>query len=110
MPEIDSMSEDLPALWEPVTAITGRSMSTCTLWKVSTIDHMLNTVAIIPRQMQRIDDVKHSPSSRCMLGVGEPNTFCFVPGCDLSCRPSPTGRFTLWRKPAVSLGDKALGR
>jgi hypothetical protein len=33
MPEIDSMSEDFPADWEPMTAIWGRSMSTCTLYE-----------------------------------------------------------------------------
>jgi hypothetical protein len=31
MPEMDSMSEDFPALWEPMTAIWGRSISTWTL-------------------------------------------------------------------------------
>jgi len=31
MPEIDSISEDFPALWAPITAICGRSMSVWTL-------------------------------------------------------------------------------
>ena len=31
IPEIDSMREDFPALWDPITAIWGRSISTCTL-------------------------------------------------------------------------------
>jgi hypothetical protein len=31
MPEIDSMSDDFPALWFPMTAICGKSMSTWTL-------------------------------------------------------------------------------
>ena len=30
MPAIDSMSDDLPALCEPMTAIIGRSISACT--------------------------------------------------------------------------------
>lgn len=33
MPEIDSMSDDFPALWFPMTAICGKSMSTWTLHK-----------------------------------------------------------------------------
>ena len=33
MPEMDSMRDDLPALWFPMTAIIGRSMSVCTLPK-----------------------------------------------------------------------------
>lgn len=33
IPEIDSMRDDLPALWEPITAIMGRSISACTLSK-----------------------------------------------------------------------------
>ena len=33
IPEMASMSEDFPALWLPMTAIWGRSMSTCTLQK-----------------------------------------------------------------------------
>ena len=36
IPDIDSMSDDFPALCEPMTAIWGRSMSTCTLhWTTS---------------------------------------------------------------------------
>ena len=31
MPEMDSMRDDLPALWLPITAIIGRSISVCTL-------------------------------------------------------------------------------
>lgn len=31
IPEMDSISEDLPALWFPTTTIRGRSMSTWTL-------------------------------------------------------------------------------
>ena len=31
IPEMDSIKEDFPALWEPMTAIWGRSMSTWTL-------------------------------------------------------------------------------
>lgn len=31
IPEIDSIREDFPALWDPITAIWGRSISTCTL-------------------------------------------------------------------------------
>jgi hypothetical protein len=31
MPEIDSIRDDFPALWLPMTAISGRSISVCTL-------------------------------------------------------------------------------
>ena len=31
IPDMDSISEDFPALCEPMTAIWGKSMSTCTL-------------------------------------------------------------------------------
>lgn len=31
MPDMDSINDDFPALWLPITAIWGRSMSTCTL-------------------------------------------------------------------------------
>ena len=31
-PEMDSMQEDLPALCDPMAAMVGRSMSTCTLY------------------------------------------------------------------------------
>jgi hypothetical protein len=31
MPEIDSIRDDFPALWLPMTAINGRSISVCTL-------------------------------------------------------------------------------
>ena len=36
MPEIDSMSDDLPALWDPITAICGRSISLWTLRDTTT--------------------------------------------------------------------------
>lgn len=31
IPDIDSIKDDFPALWEPITAIMGRSMSAPTL-------------------------------------------------------------------------------
>lgn len=41
IPEIDSMREDFPALWDPITAICGRSISTCTL---SNVQHRQSAV------------------------------------------------------------------
>ena len=38
MPEIDSMSDDFPALWDPITAICGRSIS---LWMLRNTDTLI---------------------------------------------------------------------
>ena len=60
IPEIDSIKEDLPALCDPVTAITGRSMST---WTLETAKNVRNgkrgikTNSYRPCEVERIDDV-----------------------------------------------------
>jgi len=77
IPDIDSMRDDFPALWEPMTAIWGRSISICTLGAmVSVIVHTIAEslkIPFLPGTKQAVDQVQHEAPTLGQLRVGESN-------------------------------------
>lgn len=73
MPDIASMREDFPALWLPMTAICGRSMSICTLRKSTRSTHLSRVPQDLknaPCVVQPVHHVKHTPDLRVHVRVG----------------------------------------
>jgi hypothetical protein len=58
MPDMDSMREDFPALWEPMTAIIGKSMSFWTLYDNGHGHWTTTQTGGLPSAVQPVGQVK----------------------------------------------------
>jgi hypothetical protein len=77
MPEIDSMSEDFPALCEPSTAMTGMSRSRWALGegrKEVSRGSEWGLLWTSPRRAKAIDCVKHAALLSNILGIRKANS------------------------------------
>ena len=70
IPDIDSISEDFPALCDPMTAIVGRSISAPTLDENENGQELWDTCDNSPRCSHSIDDPKDLSSVRTLEGIG----------------------------------------
>jgi len=68
MPDMDSMREDFPALWEPMTAIWGRSISTWTLYSQELASRPKDK-SETRTTVQLVDQVQHPSSAMTELWV-----------------------------------------
>ena len=76
MPEMASIKDDFPALCWPITAITGKSMSSWTLHSTLELDceKAVENGGDIPSAVKSIDDVQQASSMNSTGTVGQTDT------------------------------------
>ena len=70
IPDIASIKEDFPALWEPTTAIVGKSTSAPTLYGNENISQRRDNRHDLPGGSHVVNDFQDLPSIRALVWIG----------------------------------------
>ena len=70
MPEMDSIKDDFPALWEPMTAIMGKSISAPTLHEDENMPRRYDSWHSLPNRSHAVNYFQNPLSIRALDGIG----------------------------------------
>ena len=70
IPEMDSIEDDFPVFWEPMTAIMGRSISAPTLHEDENMPWRYDSWHSLPSRSHAVNYFQNPSSIRALDGIG----------------------------------------